>query len=190
MIGNELEIEIIELFRKDITRLLSINKIAKELGKTYPYIYKKLTGFIDEGIFKKTRIGSSILCSINLQNEEAILLLSINEILKKKELLSNNPEIKEQLNKIKELNKKITVHTAIRVENKLIIVTENQVYKKTLEKEFLNCNVLTKQEFKEQAIEDKSIIQDHILLYHKEKYYEIIGEIENELKIKNFPIYN
>ena len=39
----------------------------------------------------------------------------------------------------------------------------------------------------DKVLENYSFIQDHILLYHNEKYYEIMGEIEHELKIKNSP---
>ncbi|MFH1770579.1 MAG: hypothetical protein ABH828_03405 [archaeon] len=188
MIGNDLEIEIIELFRKDITRLLTINQIAKELRKAYPYIHKKVTSFIEKEIFNKFKLGNSTLCSINLQSEEAIVLLTINELKQKKELLKKNKELELKIEKLKEASKEVPIQTVLKVKNKLFIITENQFYKKTLHNEFSTANIMTKQEFQQKILKDYSQIQDHILLYHNEKYYEIMGEIEHELRIKNFPI--
>ena len=70
----------------------------------------------------------------------------------------------------------------------IIIITENTFYKKALQKEFTKSKVYTKTEFQEQILTNYNSFQTHTLLYHSEKYYEIIGEIESELKIKNSPI--
>lgn len=188
MVGNELEIEIIELFRQDITRFLSIHQISKKLNRTYPYIYKKVLTFIREGIFKTTKIGSSILCSINLQSEEAIILLIINEIHHKKKYFEKNPKLKETISKLKEIGREILIHTALKTKKQTILVVENQLQCKALKKEFTKELILTKEEFQTLVLEDYNEIQDHILLYHNEKYYEIIGEIEQELKIRNSPM--
>lgn len=177
MIGNGLETEIIEIFREDITRLLSINQIAKKLGKSYPYIHKKVNEFIDEGIFKTKKIGNSILCTINLQNEEARAFLIINEVLHKKKVLKNNPEIKNKLEEIEELKEKNHIWTVIQNSNHTIIISEEK-------KEFKGFKVLNKEEFQQQVFKDYSLIKDHTILYHHEEYYEIIGEIEDKLRNK------
>lgn len=188
MVGNDLEIEIIELFRQDITILLSINQIAKNLGKSYPYIYKKVISFIEQGILNKTTIGSSSLCSINLQSEEAIILLSINEILHKKKVLEKDDKIKATIFKIREIGKEIPIQTSILVDDKIVLVTDNKFYQRALHKEFSGAIILTKIEFQDRVLEDYN--PTHTLLYQNEKYYEIMGEIERELKIKNSPIAN
>lgn len=188
MIGNDLEIEIIELFRQDLTRVLSIRQISKELGRTYPYIHKKVSEFLEDGIFKQIKIGNSILCSINLQSEQAILLLSINEIKKKNELIKQNKTLTKKILKIKTVNSEVPIQTALQVKTQTIIVTENKFYKKALMKEFSNSLILTREEFQETIVCDYSKFQDHTLLYHNERYFELIGAMEEELEIKYSPL--
>ena len=74
------------------------------------------------------------------------------------------------------------------MKNQIHVITENQFYKKALEKEFPKAKIILKKDFQKEMLEKYSQLQDHIVLYHNEKYYEIIGEIEQELKIKYAPI--
>jgi hypothetical protein len=231
VIGNDLEIEIIELYRKDITRLLSINQIAKELKKTYPYIHKKMTSFLKEGIFSQTKIGNSLLCSINLDNEDAIILLSINESLNKKKTLEKNKNLELLSKKLLENTNEEFMQqfqTIIYSKDRILFVIQDSQRKEALKEELKkklnkdfgkelktepkkllkskkdksnnskkaynpdnpNINFLTRKEFQKEIIKEYSIIKNHTLLYQKEKYYEIINEIKQELRMKNSPLLN
>ncbi|MBU1030274.1 MAG: hypothetical protein KKB65_03510 [Nanoarchaeota archaeon] len=90
------------------------------------------------------------------------------------------------LNKIKT---EALMLTAIYHENKILILTNNQPDKKKLHnkiKKLLgNFEVFTKEEFQQELIKKPTLLYNHTLLYQYEKYYEIVGEIEQELKIRN-----
>ncbi len=185
MIGVDLKTEIVGLFAEDITSFLSILQISKKLNKAYPYIHKVVSKFLEEEILKKTTIGNAHLCTINLHNEETIILLSLYELQKKKQLLKTQPTLNEKLKLISEIKKEVPIQTALYSNKKIILVTNNQFYKKTLDRELTKDFVVyTKEEFQEQLLSDSSIIHAHTLLYQYEKYYETVGEIEQELKIK------
>ena len=79
MIGNKLELDIIRIFNRDITALLSINQIAHKLKKAYPHINAKVNDLINEGILNKRQIGRSYLCSVNLDNDKCVELARAND---------------------------------------------------------------------------------------------------------------
>ena len=87
MIGNRLEKEILGIFDRDIYSLLSINQISKKLHKAYPYINAKVNELIKEGVLNKSQIGRSYLCSLNLNSEKTIALLSLMGTEKKEKIL-------------------------------------------------------------------------------------------------------
>lgn len=71
MLGNETYLQVVKLYSKNYVDLLSINEIAKRIGKKYPYVHKKVHEMIESGILNMTQLGRSYLCSINLENEVA-----------------------------------------------------------------------------------------------------------------------
>ena len=191
MIGNELEQEIISLYSKDISSLYSINQIAHRLGKKYPYINKKVTILIKNKIFKKTIIGRSYLCSLNLKNDETIYLLILNEIRKKKaelEFDTNLPAVLEYIDKAKKIiNLQLVIKSKERILFVLPTTEDKEQFEKALVKQVMHnykTQIQTQEEFLKELLKNKELQEKHVILHGYEKYYEYIREIEDELKLK------
>jgi len=191
VIGNELEQEIISLYSKDISSLYSINQIAHRLGKKYPYINKKVTILIKNKIFKKTIIGRSYLCSLNLKNDETIYLLILNEIRKKKaelEFDTNLPAVLEYINKAKKIiNLQLVIKSKERILFVLPTTEDKEQFEKAIVKQVMQnykTQIQTQEEFLKELLKNKELQEKHVILHGYEKYYEYIREIEDELKLK------
>ena len=191
MIGNELEQEIISLYSKDISSLYSINQIAHRLGKKYPYINKKVTILIKNKIFKKTIIGRSYICSLNLNNDETIYLLILNEIKKKKAEIELDPHLTKILDYINKAKKIINLPLVLKSKNKILFVLNKAEDKEQFEKAIVKAvmqnyktEIQTREEFLKELLKNKDLQENHVILHGYEKYYEHIKEIEDELKLK------
>jgi len=191
VIGNELEQEIISLYTKDISSIYSINQIANRLGKKYPYINKKVNRLIKNKIFKKTIIGRSYLCSLNLKNDETIYLLILNEIRKKKAELTLNPQLQEVLDYIDKAKKVVSLQLVLKTKHRILFVLdkeeERQRFEKAIVKQAMKnykIEIHTKQSFLKELLGDKGLQENHVILHGYEKYYEYIQEVEDELKLK------
>jgi len=191
VIGNELEQEIISLYSKDISSLYSINQIAHKLGKKYPYINKKVTILIKNNIFRKTIIGRSYLCSLNLKNDETIYLLILNEMHKKSRELKQNPELQEVLDYMEKAKKIISLQIVLKSSNRILFVLEKQEDKEQFEKAIIKqalgkwkTEIHTKESFLKELLKTKELHEKHVILHGYEKYYECIKEIEDELKLR------
>ncbi len=192
MAGNSLEQDIIELYSTNPSSLYSINQIATKLGKKYPYINKKVSILIKENIFKKTIVGRSHLCSLNLSNDETINLLALNEIKRKKQhfdpKLSKNIRFLEYCYK---LSKSTGLLAILKFKNTIYFVVETETNKETLEKTIVSqmlagfsFTILTKERFLSMLKESIEFQEEKTLIFGFEKYYQIIKEIEDELRIR------
>ncbi|MBN2053007.1 hypothetical protein JW756_05880 [Candidatus Woesearchaeota archaeon] len=191
MIGNELEQEIISLYSKDISSLYSINQIASKLGKKYPYINKKVSFLIEQKIFKKTVIGRSYLCSLNLESEEAVYLLILNEIRKKESELAKDKGLQSVLEYINKIRKTASIRMVLKNRNNIIFVLDGKDDQEQFEKAVVkqamqdyDVKIMTKEIFLKELLESKELQEKHIILYGYEKYYEYLREIEDELKLR------
>lgn len=191
MIGNELEQEIISLYSKDISSLYSINQIAHKLGKKYPYINKKVTLLIKNNIFRKTIIGRSYLCSLNLKNDETLYLLILNEIHKKSSELKQNPRLQEVIDYVDKAKKIINLQLVLKSRDRILFVLDKPEEKEQFEKAILKqamkdykTEIHTKESFLKEMLKTKELHEKHTILQGYEKYYEYIREIEDELKLR------
>jgi hypothetical protein len=191
VIGNELEQEIISLYSKDISSLYSINQIAHKLGKKYPYINKKVTLLIKNNIFRKTIIGRSYLCSLNLKNDETIYLLILNEIHKKTSELKQNPELQRVMDYVEKAKKLINLQLVLKSKDRILFVLDKPEEKEQFEKAVIKqamqhyeTEIHTKESFLKEMLKAKEIHEKHTILHGYEKYYEFIKEIEDELKLR------
>ncbi|MBT3408935.1 hypothetical protein HN415_09750 [Candidatus Woesearchaeota archaeon] len=177
MAKNQLEKDIISLYDSNLVNLFSINQIATKLKKKYPYINKKVTDLINNKILNKIIVGKSYLCSLNFNNPETILLLSLQELKKKKTISTeniNNFIEKNQLN--------ITIHSIIKYNSKLLFVIENLSDRRKIQREFIDCLVADKKEFLDLLSEEKKLFTNHTILYGAEKFFELLKIELNELK--------
>ena len=191
LIGNELEQEIISLYSKDISSLYSINQIAHKLGKKYPYINKKVTILIKNNIFRKTIIGHSYLCSLNLKNDETIYLLILNEIHRKSSELKQNPGLQEVMDYVDKARKLINLQLVLKSKGRMLFVLDKPEDKEQFEKAVIKqamkdykTEIHTKESFLKELLKSKELHDKHTILHGYEKYYEYVREIEDELKLR------
>lgn len=72
------EIEIIDIFRRDIFRNYTIRELMKKTGrKTYPWTFNSTKKLAKTGILNMETKGKSKICSINLYSPLAISYLSL-----------------------------------------------------------------------------------------------------------------
>lgn len=69
--------QILVLFFRQPTLVLSIHKISLILKKPYPYTYKKVKDILQRGILHQQKAGNAILCSLNLDSPLALHYLGI-----------------------------------------------------------------------------------------------------------------
>jgi hypothetical protein len=192
LIGNALEQEIIDLYSDNPSSLFSINQIATKLGKKYPYINKKVTILVKNNIFKKTIVGRSHLCSLNLQNDETIYLLILNEIKRKKQTFE---AASQKATKILSYSSKIAkasgANLVLKIKDEIFFVVDKKEEVLPLEKSIipqmlqdLSPVVIDRAEFLSRLKKDPKLQEDKIIMLGFEKYYDYIREIEDELKIK------
>jgi hypothetical protein len=192
------EQQIISLYDSNLVGVFSINEIAKRLGKPYPYINKKTNALVAERILNKIVVGRSYLCSINFENEKSILLLSLNEIAKKRMQEPKDGE-KERYGGSYERQKEIaaylarksadiTFHTVLVSGDHIIFVIEDLKNRLELQKQFSGCLVLDRKEFLNYLTETDTIFRHHIVLYGYERFFELLKQALPELKKKHSPL--
>lgn len=173
--------EIIGLYNDDIGGTFSISEIARRLKRAYPYIHRKVTGLLSQGILTEVVIGKSRLCSINLANDDAILLLSLNESRRKRELLKKEPKLKTLLHSLE--GTAPNVAAIIRAKGELIIIADQ-----LFEHRIPGARVMASAAFKEFYLQDDEARRTHVVLYSFEKYFAIIKDIQGKLRMANlFP---
>jgi len=181
---NKLEMDIIGLYDSNLVNLFSINQIAAKLGKKYPYINKKVTSLLKENILKKTVVGRSHLCSLNMENEQTLLMLSMRQLVKKRKL-----KISEEINEFIEQNKlTITIHCVVKYNNSLLFVVENIKDRRRIVRRFSDAVVVGKQEFLDLLDEEERLFRGHIVLYGTERFYEFLMIELEELKRQYSPL--
>ncbi len=165
----------------------SINQISKKLNKKYPYINKIVSMMIEDGILIKKVIGRSYLCSINFRNDEAVVLLTLNEINKRNNFVQKNKAMRLLLDTIDQLRRDITIHSVVWSKKELFLVVENIDDENNIRSKFSTKQkivVLTKK-FSKKLFESINP-KDQIILYGYEKYFEYLQEVEDELRAKQF----
>jgi hypothetical protein len=180
IIAGKVEQEIISVFSRDITQLLSINRISKILNKAYPHINGIVNSLIKEDVLQKKQIGKSCMCSINLESSKAVALLSLIGSQKKDKVKKN---IDDELLLIQ---KKFRIYTIFSRQNSIYFVLDHiydseaiKKYARSLKKHDLIF--YTMQDFQSSILKTPSMVIDNVILYSSEKYYELINDIRSEL---------
>ncbi|MBN1157670.1 hypothetical protein JXA85_08690 [Candidatus Woesearchaeota archaeon] len=161
---KRVELEIIALF--DRRRYLTIHQISRLLNKSYPHIHKKVNEMLDEGVLRRTIIGNSHLCFLDLTNEKAVILLTLNELKKKKKLGITAEK------QILELREKTVLHSMIYSDKKLVAVVERKP-----ESVSTRIKLLTTSEIR------KEFPKEYVVLYGYERFFEIMGQLQREKEV-------
>jgi len=171
--------EIIGIFNRDISASLSINQMAKILKKAYPNVNNTANNLIDENILNKNQEGHSYQCSINLENEKALLLLSLNEIMKKEKYLKKIKKPREFLEEIKEIKTKFKIHTIFVHSKKLYFILDHIYDQEAIKNKFsaikqFKLVFMSKEDFAEflKSGQDKN----PVIFYAPKRYYELVNE--------------
>ncbi|MGV8171302.1 MAG: hypothetical protein ACP5OA_01240 [Candidatus Woesearchaeota archaeon] len=188
MIGNKLEQSIIGVFQENLSSTYSINQISKVLKKSYPLINKKSNFFLQEGVLKKIDIGRSYQCFLNMRNEKARVLMAVNELNKKEELIRKITGFDNILDEILQLAKRFSIDTVILYKKTLIFVTSGIEHKDTI----MELSVLTKdynilffdrKGFQERFTADMDLQKYHFVLYNVDIYLNMISEVSEKLLV-------
>ena len=186
MIFGDVDIEIVEVFSKNLVAFYSINQIAKLLKKTYPYVNKRVSYLVDESILKKSVLGSSHLCSLNLANDKCIVLLSLVEIEKRDKFLKRNSKLRKALELLKKEISKRTFHCVLLSKDKIIFVLEDPRFSIVIQG--FKSSVVGKEEFLDLLL-NSDVLQDHVIVYGFDRYFEFVKEVEDRLRLKHSILY-
>ncbi len=183
MIENKLEMDIIRLYDNNLVNLFSINQIASMLGKKYPYVNRKVTEMLEEGILNKTVVGKSYLCSLNFTNERTIIMLSLMEASKKKPA-----SWQKAAAFIEKTRLSMTTHCVVSYGDRLLFVIEDLRDRRKVEREIPGAVVADKGEFLDMLGAEKELFIAHAVLYGKERFFELLTLELDELKKRHSPL--
>ncbi|KHO54317.1 MAG: Protein containing Nucleotidyltransferase protein [archaeon GW2011_AR19] len=199
------ELKIIGLFRNNLFNEYTIREIMKKIRKkSYSWVFNAVNKLNNQGIINIKIKGKSSICSINLDNQWALIYLSI---LEKARITNKLParNIFELMKSIPAVyftfivagsyaegkaNKKSDVDVVILLENKedskkVFTILKN---KGELMIPPAHIYVFTKEEFLKMLLEKeqnygKQIFKNRIIIFGAENYYLILKEaIENGFK--------
>jgi hypothetical protein len=177
------QLEILSLYDTNLVALFSMNQIAKDLGKPYPFVNRKVNALIDAGILNRTVIGRSHLCSLNLESQETIILMSMIELEKKR-----RHDFKELDSYIGRKSASGWISCVVVSAGRIIFVVTDLKQRLELQKQYPESLVLDKQEFQNYLVETESIFRDHVVVYGTERFFEILREVLFELKKRHSPL--
>jgi predicted nucleotidyltransferase len=87
----DMEKEILGLYANSLNQTFSIHEIAKKLNGAYGTVYNAVQRLSQKDILKKKQKGRALLCSLNLDSDQAKSILSAVSIDKKEELKKTRP---------------------------------------------------------------------------------------------------
>jgi len=183
-----LELDIVNLYEKEIMKSFSINEIARALNKAYPNIHAKVTDMISRDIFTKQVVGRSNLCTINLDNEEAKALLFLNKASNPKyKKARSSPELKTIIERIKKLSEEkriisVLVHEEKNKGKEIIVIIDEKENEKEIKKNIrqelgiLNLSLFSKKLFLQNCLNNSSLLLNNDLIFGYENFYSILAE--------------
>ena len=184
--NKSLELEILGLFSPNPFRLLTINQVARLLGKRYPNIHRKVTSMIKSGILKATTIGRAVLCTANLEDDKAIMLLSLLTAIK-------NEKDKE----VSAMKEKLMKNSEFPIDDiRFIFICDKEVYivpSATSHAEEIakdarksSVRIISVKEAASLFSRDKKLFSEKSVIFGYESYFRLLEENKEEL----MPIYS
>jgi hypothetical protein len=151
-------------------------------------VYHKVQELLKEGIFIKFVIGNTHLCQINLQNDKAVNLLVLNEILRRDIFLKQNEKYRGIVQLLKILKATYAVRAAFYLDKTCYIVCDNLAQvpyiEEKLEKTSSKC--ISTEEFLDIMLKP-SAITENVILVGFEQYFELLQRIPSQLQRRLSP---
>ncbi len=194
MLGKN-QVDILNMFRKDVFLKASIKNIADRMKKSYPRVYEAVKKFEKEGVLMIERVGRSDIVSVDL-NEKTISFLSF---LEEQEAFKKNIPHSRDILSIQELSNFIIIITGSYSSGKatkksdldlVIIIPDDKdsvALHKLIENKTLiwqppiHLYVFKQKDFIEMLLSEeenygKEIFKNRIILKGVSRYYELVGE--------------
>jgi hypothetical protein len=179
VIVGDVDIEIMQLYSEDPTASYSINRIAQRLGKSYPYVNKRVGLLLEEGVLFKQVVGTTYLCSANLTNDLCIWLLGLVGLQQKLIILEKNSWAGEILATLESEGIADDFVCGVLHGSRLVLVScdggamPDAVSSKRVE-------VMTRKEFKRAVVEEKLFRSPSIVLGF-EGFYRVVRACERNI---------
>jgi DNA-binding Lrp family transcriptional regulator len=184
MLIGDVDREIIELFSENVAAFYSINQIAKRLGKKYPYVNKRVSSLLQQGVLRKSVLGNTYLCSVNLACDSAVALLSMVEIGKRDEAAAKSEALRKLVDGTKGGKRGPDLICAMVCGKRLISVSSASQDKRTLLSLRGLVSVGVDKETFLKMLRSEGVVRDHIILYGFERYFEMVCEVGEELRFQ------
>ncbi|NOZ81524.1 MAG: winged helix-turn-helix domain-containing protein [DPANN group archaeon] len=188
---NRLDLAILQLFLRNTYLRLSINEIARRLGRQYPNINRKVNELLQEDILLKQVIGRSHLCSLNLDNPRTRLLMGLIEL---RRLEQEQPkEAKALRERVRELRRHHPINFALLKGREIFLCIQRNTPRKGPRSLAADgawqIRSIPSADMSRHLLEH-SLFADHHLIYGFDRYYEFINDHEQELRPELDPLLN
>jgi predicted nucleotidyltransferase len=197
------EVEILNVFRRDIFLKKTIREIAIFLKKTYPKIYDATKKLEKRKVLILEKVGGSRLCILKLSKESISLLSFLDE----QEAFSKNIPNIEKILEFKEFYDDMLIVAGSYAKEKqtpksdidIVVITKDKVSQKQKLLENLTLTfhpevhplVFSYENFKEMLLDKhetfaKQVFKNKIIFRNTQRYYLLISEaIENGFRSEN-----
>ena len=206
MLANKFQTKLLQLFDENFNSEFTINQISKKIGLDYAYVNREINKIIKKEIISKKTVGNSNLCSLNLKNDEAIVLIFDYETSKKSVFYKKHKILKTYfLDLFKEI-KGFDIYSFIifgsyakgketeKSDLDILIVIEDKKKSDKLHKIINNSFSLSNVEISPMIIDRKDFVEmlankiklnvgkealkNHIILHGIERFWELVLESE------------
>ena len=171
----------------------SINQIATKLGKTYPYIHQTVQGLLERGILLATPVGRSHLCTLNLQSEECVAILTLIELERTSRALKRDRFLPAVVEAVRKANHGVRIWTTILVGDKVYTVVDDPRSESIVailgSIPYSNMQALGIGSLSELLVgKDASFREDRVILQGFENYFMMLAGVEEQLGMLYSPL--
>ncbi len=176
----DFEQKVLSLYQSNLFDVHSINQIATLLKKKYPFVNKKVSDLVQEGVLTKIPVGRAHLCMLNLASEKTILLLALNELAKKQRLDPKTVSLIDEA-----IGGMVDATAYIEGKGRIVVVSAKPV--KLIVTGYLVSSI-TYEQFEKNLLESDKPLTDFVVIRGYETFYRTVAKLAGELKQKHNPL--
>ena len=162
-----IELDIVRLFDTNLRGFYTINSIAGQLGKAYPFIHRKVHALIELGVLRSVQVGKSHCCTIDLRNRRAVLYLTELELEKRAKLAEQVQAAAKKL----EQDGTLAIETAVYGNGVIYVIGTGQ---------YPGTKTITAAEFKELLL-TTDLFKHHTVLHGYERFFGYLSSLRADL---------